>query len=192
MPMDPLPAVTLTPVAHFPEGYFLENLAVRADGSVLITTVLQKELWYVPAPEPPAVAPGAEASPVPVHTFDYPVMGITEAEPDVFIVCVTDGYASHESYLARIDLNGWSPGKPVTPERIFTFDGRVRALSSSAVEDREDLGVHGKSHRHTRAGLPIAVRMVGPAVLSGAAHGFQPTSPSATHGGSSAGEILGS
>jgi hypothetical protein len=28
-----------------------------------------------------------------------------------------------------------------------------------ALEDREDPGVHGKSHRHTRAGLPIAVRM---------------------------------
>ena len=54
MPMVPVPAVTLTPVAHFPEGYFLENLAVRADGSVLITTVVQKELWLVPGPEPRA------------------------------------------------------------------------------------------------------------------------------------------
>jgi hypothetical protein len=44
MPMTPLPAVTLTPVAYFPQEYFLENLAVRSDGSVLITTVLQKEL----------------------------------------------------------------------------------------------------------------------------------------------------
>jgi len=39
MPIAPIPAVTLTPVAYFPEGYFLENLAVRADGSVLITAV---------------------------------------------------------------------------------------------------------------------------------------------------------
>jgi hypothetical protein len=44
MTMAPLPAVALTPVAHFPENYFLENLVVRADGSVLVTTVLQKEL----------------------------------------------------------------------------------------------------------------------------------------------------
>ncbi|MGO9651084.1 hypothetical protein [Mycobacterium sp.] len=42
MPMSPIPAVTLTPVAYFPEKYFLENLAVRDDGSVLITAVLQK------------------------------------------------------------------------------------------------------------------------------------------------------
>lgn len=52
MPITPVPAVTLTPVAHFPEHYFLENLAVRADGSVLVTAVLQKELWCVPGPEP--------------------------------------------------------------------------------------------------------------------------------------------
>ena len=52
MPMTPVPAVTVIPVAHFPEKYFLENLAVRADGSVLITAVLQKELWSVPVPDP--------------------------------------------------------------------------------------------------------------------------------------------
>ena len=128
MPMTPVPAVTLIPVASFPEGYFLENLAVRADGSVLITAVLQKELWCVPAPQLPA-----QASPVLVHTFDYLVMGIAEAEPDVFIVCVTDGYATHQSYLARVDLNGWTPGQPVTPEVIFTFDDRVRALNGACM-----------------------------------------------------------
>jgi hypothetical protein len=35
-----------------------------------------------------------------VHTFDYLVMGIVETEPDVFVVCVTDGYTTHRSYLA--------------------------------------------------------------------------------------------
>lgn len=128
MPMTPVPGVTLTPVAYFPEKYFLENLAVRADGSMLITAVLQKELWYVPAS-----APGAEASPVLVHTFDHPVMGIVEAEPDVFIICLTEGYTTHESHLARVDLGGWTPGKPVTPEIIFTFDDRVRALNGACL-----------------------------------------------------------
>ena len=50
MAIAPVPDVTVTPVAYFPEKYFLENLVVRADGSVLITAVLQKELWYVPGP----------------------------------------------------------------------------------------------------------------------------------------------
>src|SRR5262249_2582421 len=78
MPLTPVPAVTLTPVGYFPEKYFLENLAVRADGSVLITAVPQKELWCVPGPEPRPHVP-----PVPVHTFDHAAGGIVETEPDV-------------------------------------------------------------------------------------------------------------
>jgi hypothetical protein len=129
MPMTPVPAVSLTPVAYFPEKYFLENLAVRADGSVLITAVLQKELWLVPGPEP-----RPEVPPVLMHTFDYLTMGIVEIEPDVFVISLTDGYTTHESHLARIDLNDWTPGEPLTPEIIYTFeDDRVRALNGSCL-----------------------------------------------------------
>jgi len=117
MPMTPVPAVTLTPVAYFPEKYFLENLAVRADGSVLITAVLQKELWLVPGPEPHLHVP-----PILMHTFDHLVMGIVEIAPDVFVISLTEGYTTHESHLARIDLNGWTPGQPLTPEIIYTFE----------------------------------------------------------------------
>jgi hypothetical protein len=128
MPMTPVPAAALTPVAYFPERYFLENLAVRADGSVLITALLQQELWLVPgAPS------GLVASPILVHRFDHPVTGIVEVEPDVFVVSLTDGYTTHESHLARIDLAGWSPGDPVAPEIIFTFDERVRAVNGSCL-----------------------------------------------------------
>jgi hypothetical protein len=54
MALAPLPTDALTPVAYFPENYFLENLAVRADQSILITAVLQKELWWVPPADPAA------------------------------------------------------------------------------------------------------------------------------------------
>lgn len=124
MALTPLPTATLTPVAHLPEGYFPENLAVRSDGSVLITAVLQKELWCVPGPQPPV-----GITPVLVHSFDHPVTGIAEIEPDVFIVCLTEGYTTHESHLARIDFSNWAPGDPVSPEVIFTFDEPVRALN---------------------------------------------------------------
>ena len=40
MAIAPLPEVTVTPVAYFPQKYFLENLVVRADGSLLITAIL--------------------------------------------------------------------------------------------------------------------------------------------------------
>jgi hypothetical protein len=129
MPMAPLPAVTLTPVAHFPEKYFLENLVVRADGSVLITAVLQKELWCVPGP-----APRAEVTPVLVHRFGIMVSGIVEIEPDVFIICLSDAYDTHESHLVRLDLGGWTPGAPVSPETIYTFgDERVRGLNGACL-----------------------------------------------------------
>jgi hypothetical protein len=128
MAIAPLPSVTVTPVGYFPKGHFLENLAVRADGSVLITAVLQKQLWYVPdnrTEEP--------VEPVLVHTFDHPVTGITEVEPEVFVLSLTEGYTTYESHLVRIDFTGWQPGDPVTPETIYTFDDRVRALNGSCL-----------------------------------------------------------
>jgi hypothetical protein len=128
MPMTPVPQVTLTPVSYFPEKYFLENLTVRADGSVLITAVLQRELWIVPGGQS-----GPVVSPVLVHRFDHPVTGIVEVEPDVFVVSLTEGYTTHESHLARIDLAGWTPGDSASPEIIFTFDDRVRALNGSCL-----------------------------------------------------------
>src|SRR6516162_7101562 len=46
-PMIDQAKAKLTTVASFPENYFLENLAVRADNSVLITALNHKQLWYV-------------------------------------------------------------------------------------------------------------------------------------------------
>jgi hypothetical protein len=118
----------LTPAAYFPEKYFLENLAVRSDGSVLVTAVLQKELWCVPGPEP-----RAEVTPVLVHTFKHMVSGIVEVEPDVFVISMSDAYDSHESHLLRIDLTNWQPGDPVSPETIYTFDERACGLNGSCL-----------------------------------------------------------
>jgi hypothetical protein len=126
MTITPVPHVTITPIAKFPEGYFLENLVVRADGSVLITALLQRELWYVPGP-----AGTTQVDPVLLHTFDHLITGIVEVEPDVFVVSLSELYTTHESHLVRVDLNGWSLGEPVRPEIIFTFDDRVRALNGS-------------------------------------------------------------
>ncbi|WP_343600037.1 hypothetical protein [Mycobacterium sp.] len=118
----------MTPVAYFPQKYFLENLAVPGDGSVLVTALLQKELWYVPRPEP-----DGEVTPVLVHTFGQMISGIVEVEPDVFVVHLSDGYLSHESHLARVAFTDWTPGGPVSPEIIYTFDDRVRALNGSCL-----------------------------------------------------------
>ena len=55
----------LTVVAEFPNHYFLENLAVRFDGSILVTALNKKELWYVPSPND-----DLPLTPVLTHTFD--------------------------------------------------------------------------------------------------------------------------
>jgi hypothetical protein len=51
----------------------------------------------------------------------------------VFVISLTEGYTTHESHLARIDFAGWAPGDPASPEIIFTFDDRVRALNGSCL-----------------------------------------------------------
>ena len=40
----------LTVVAEFAKKFFIENLAVREDGSILITALNRNELWLVPTP----------------------------------------------------------------------------------------------------------------------------------------------
>jgi len=102
----------LTTIAYFPEQFFLENLAVRADGSILVTVLYHKQLWYVPTP-----ANELPVDPVLVHTFESLAMGIVEAETDVFYVC-TFGPATVE----RVDLRMWSPGAPANVSRVLTFD----------------------------------------------------------------------
>ena len=100
----------LTVVAEFPEHYFLENLAVRADGSVLVTAMNKKELWYVPAPEG-----NAPVQPVRVHAFDLPTLCLVEVRPDVFLIGASDVNGTRESRLYRVDLGGWAPSLSVAP-----------------------------------------------------------------------------
>src|SRR5215472_9278971 len=104
--------VKLSTVATFPKGYFLENLAVRSDNSVLVTVLNHQELWYVP--------PSNQEQPVEpelLFTFSQPAMGIVEVEPDVFYISVSDFHTWKESYLYRLDLSGWQ----FISSRFFTF-----------------------------------------------------------------------
>jgi hypothetical protein len=102
----------ITTIASFPEHFFLENLAVRADGSILVTVLNHKQLWYVPAPRG-----GHPVTPMLVHTFDGFALGIVETEPDIFYVSTLN-----QATLERFDLRGWVPGAPVKSTRVLTFD----------------------------------------------------------------------
>lgn len=122
------PSATVDVVAEFPPGYFLENLAVMSDGSVLVTAVLQKELWWVPP-----TAPGTTAEPLLVHRFDHLALGIVELAPDVFGVSLSDGYTTRESRVVSVDLREWEPGAAAPVATFATFDDRVRALNGSCL-----------------------------------------------------------
>jgi len=112
----------LTSIASFPENYFLENLAVRADGSILVTALNHKQLWHVPAP-----VGDRTVTPTLVHTFDDFTMGIVEAEPDVFYVGT-----AREATLQRLDLRDWKPGAHVRPTEVLAFDDST-ALNGSCL-----------------------------------------------------------
>jgi hypothetical protein len=109
----PSPA-KLTTIANFPEHHMLENLAVRADGSVLVVASPQRQVWYVPN-----ASEGVPVEPILLHTFDDGQLAqcIVEAQPEIFYVA-TYGHAT----LHRFDLRNWTPGSPVSPTKVLDFE----------------------------------------------------------------------
>jgi hypothetical protein len=116
-------AFILETLALFPKEYFLENLAVRADGSILVTVLNKGELWCVPNPNGEL-----PVTPVLVETLDNLPMGIVEVEPDVFYVCTLV-----EPTLERFDMRGWTPGTPVKRERVLTFPAPAKRLNGACL-----------------------------------------------------------
>jgi hypothetical protein len=127
MSSEHLPQAKLTTVASFPRNYFLENLAVRTDNSILVTAMSHKELWYLPA------GASVPVDPLLLATFAQPTMGIVEAEPNVFYLSTSNLYTTHESYLHRLDLRNWAPGAGVVPEVILQFPEGARGLNGSCL-----------------------------------------------------------
>src|ERR1700734_4318357 len=99
MSPSPVPQVSLATVATFPKNYFLENLAVRADNSVLVTALNHRELWYVPSSPD-----GTEVTPELLLTFPHLAMGIVEADPDIFDISTSEIYTWSASELYRLVL----------------------------------------------------------------------------------------
>jgi hypothetical protein len=113
----------ISTIASFPRHFFLENLAVRADGSILVTVLNHKQLWYVPVP-----TGGQSVTPVLLHTFDHIATGIAETDPDIFYVST-----ALQGTLERFDMRGWVPGTPIQPTRVLTFDQPAGLNGSCAI-----------------------------------------------------------
>jgi hypothetical protein len=119
---------TLTTVAQFPAKSFVQNVAVRHDGSILVTEETRHQLWYLPAP-----ATGARVQPVLLHTFGQRPMGVVEAEPDVFYVTTSNLGKLHTAYLYRVDLRNWHPEMVVPVNTVLHFPPQVLFLDGSTL-----------------------------------------------------------
>ncbi len=115
---------TITTVAEFPEKSFLENLAIRRDGSALVTVLHEKAVYHVP----PHVE-GRLAEPLLLHTFDQLALSMAEIRPEVFLIATSNGYTDHVSCLHRMDFTGWAPGRELPVETLFQFPDEVRSLN---------------------------------------------------------------
>lgn len=112
--MPTVPQAKLTVLAEFPEHYFLENMAVRADGSMLITVQNRKELWFVPA-----LGGSLPLEPSLLQAFELNTTFVVEWEPDRFLLGVADVYDTLEARLYEVDLRGWTPGHKVSPRLVL-------------------------------------------------------------------------
>jgi hypothetical protein len=122
------PQARLITIAEFPTQYFLENLAVRQDNSVLIHVANRKELWYVPPSDGEQTV-----KPVHLHSYKENAGGIVELEPDVFALFTGNAYTTHESFIHRLDLRNWTPGTPIAPELVCQFPDRARGVNGACL-----------------------------------------------------------
>jgi hypothetical protein len=92
-----VPQAKLTVVAEFPQHFFLENIAVRHDDSMLVTVQNRKELWLVPAP-----GDHIPVQPALLHDFEFNTTFVAEWRPDIYLLGVADVYDTGQAKLYRI------------------------------------------------------------------------------------------
>ncbi|GCE21960.1 hypothetical protein [Dictyobacter kobayashii] len=125
---DTMPHVKLTTIAEFPQGFMLENIAVRRDNSMLVTVPSHRGLWFIPS-----LATAIPVEPLKLSTFATLPTGIVETEPDVFYISTGKFYNTDEAFLERLDLRGWTPGMAVQLEQVLQFPKNVRGLNGSCL-----------------------------------------------------------
>lgn len=124
-------------IHEFPPNYFVENLAVRSNGGILVTVHNRKELIYIDPRE-------AKPQPVVFHTFSASPSGIVEVEEDVFYVSVgtigqRGSYAVFKVDVSDLKLNG--DGDVTTPASVSKVVDLPDALflNGSALLSREEV-----------------------------------------------------
>lgn len=117
---------------QFPNGTWLENLAVRENGGVLLSEFDSPNLLYV---NPLALNPNHAT----IHTFSAPatgIVGIAELGSDIFYVG-TIGYsfstfsaASESGQLWKVDMTNYPTSAPVTHIADIKSSGQLNGVTA--------------------------------------------------------------
>lgn len=94
-------------VYEFSQNYFLENIAIRSNGGVLVTVHNRNELVYVDPHYPPQQPKPAPAAAV-IYRFDAGVSGIVEVKHDQFYVSVGEIGKQGTYGVYRVDMSGFA------------------------------------------------------------------------------------
>ncbi|OAP57783.1 hypothetical protein AYL99_08521 [Fonsecaea erecta] len=106
-----------TTIATFPPGAFLENLAVRGDGSILASDMLSGSIWYI---NPHADDGDTQATVELVHKFE--LEDPPTEEPSTGNTVEEDGEESHGSYASTPAAEAIVES-PTHPDVFYLFSG---------------------------------------------------------------------
>ncbi|KAL8791817.1 MAG: hypothetical protein Q9195_005553 [Heterodermia aff. obscurata] len=106
-------------IYQFPNGTFVENLAIRPDGSILLSFITAPELYLL---QPSSTKPNPRL----LHRFDNATstLGITEISHDTFIIAVTTIVGAAQGVPGSSSLWRISFPTPKSPPRI-TLAARI-------------------------------------------------------------------
>ncbi|KAI9858974.1 MAG: hypothetical protein M1824_003975 [Vezdaea acicularis] len=112
---SPLP---VSIIHEFPIGYFVENIAVRPSGALLLTVHNRSELIHLDPSQSPPV-------PVVVHTFPLNVSGIVEVEPDTFYISAGTIGDKGSYAIWKVDMAPFVAGADETIQTPATISKHV-------------------------------------------------------------------
>jgi hypothetical protein len=117
-PTKPLLPTSL--IQEFPNPTWIENLHIRSNGDILISSLSKPELYLVST----AASTSAGTSPVLLHSFDpsLALLGIAEISPDIFFVVAGD-YSIAKSSNTTGSYSIWSVD-------LTAFDGSSQSASN--------------------------------------------------------------
>lgn len=121
--------ISVSTVATFPPGFFLENITTLPDDTILVTVANRKSIYSIP---PPAHA-GQQRQPVLLHQFadDAWAFGITSSqmEPGVSYILTTDftSQGSRTHHLHVLDVSDVAAA--CHPRTLMQFPSTAKGLN---------------------------------------------------------------